>query len=127
MTRQRKTILNIIKTSNEHMTAEEIYMKAKQVMPSIAIGTVYRNLGLMTEAGEIRRIPIPDSADRYDKSTKPHEHLVCQKCGEVHDVFIDGLMEYLSRQTGVEITGYDLNLRFICENCRPRDKTKNSQ
>ncbi|HOQ07039.1 MAG TPA: transcriptional repressor [Clostridiales bacterium] len=127
MTRQRKTILNIIKISNEHMTAEEIYMKAKKVMPSIAIGTVYRNLGLMTEAGEIRRIPIPDSPDRYDKSTKPHEHLVCQKCGEVHDVFIDGLMEYLSRQTGVEITGYDLSLRFICENCRTQDDKKKPQ
>jgi len=127
VTRQRKTILNIIKISNEHMTAEEIYMKAKKVMPSIAIGTVYRNLGLMTEAGEIRRIPIPDSPDRYDKSTKPHEHLVCQKCGEVHDVFIDGLMEYLSRQTGVEITGYDLSLRFICENCRTQDDKKKPQ
>ncbi len=121
MTRQRKTILEIIKTSNEHMTAEEIYLKAKKVMPSIAMGTVYRNLGLMTEAGEIRRIPIPDSPDRYDKSVKPHEHMVCQECGEVHDVFIDGLLEYLRQSTGAEITGYDLNLRFICENCRRKD------
>ena len=118
MTKQRRTILNVIKKSNEHMTAEEIYIKAKKEMPSIAIGTVYRNLGLMTDAGEIRRIPIPNSPDRYDKSTIPHEHLVCQKCGTVHDMFIEGLREFLQRQTGIEITGYDLNLKFICENCK---------
>jgi len=117
LTRQRKTILEIIKSSPGHITAEEIYAKAKQIMPSIAIGTVYRNLGLMEEAGEIRRLPIPDKPDKYDKSTEPHEHLICQKCGEIADLFVSGLREYLKQQTGIEITGYDLNLRYICEKC----------
>ena len=100
------------------MTAEEIYLKAKQKMPTIAIGTVYRNLGVMVDAGQIRRITIPDSPDRYDRSTKPHEHLFCMKCGEVHDVFITGLKDYLERQAGIEITGYNLNLKYICEKCK---------
>ena len=95
MTRQRKTILEIIKTSYDHMTAEEIYLKAKKVMPSIAMGTVYRNLGLMTKPGDPAH-PDPDSPDRYDKSVKPHEHMVC-RCGEVHDVFIDGLLGTFGR------------------------------
>jgi Fe2+ or Zn2+ uptake regulation protein len=97
------------------MTAEEMYMKAKQTMPSIAIGTVYRNLGLMTKAGEIRRITIPNSPDRFDKSAQPHEHLICQKCGEVTDIFIPNSCEYLQQQTGIEIVGFDL--KYICEKC----------
>jgi Fe2+ or Zn2+ uptake regulation protein len=121
LTKQKQAILNIIKKSDGHMTAEEIYMKAKKELPSIAIGTVYRNLGLMTDAGEIRRIAIPNSPDRYDKSTKPHEHLVCQKCGTVYDTFVTGLKEFLQQQAGVEITGYDLNLKFICDKCKPKN------
>lgn len=120
MTKQRRTILEIIKSSPGHMTAEEIYAKAKQIMPSIAIGTVYRNLGLMADEGEIRRFPIPGKPDRYDKSVKPHEHLVCQRCGEISDFFVSGLQDYLERQTGIEITGYDLNLRYICEKCKEK-------
>ncbi len=118
MTKQRKLILDIIKSSSGHMTAEEIYAKAKQVIPSIAIGTVYRNLGLMAEAGEIRRLAIPDKPDKYDKSSKPHEHLICQKCGEISDLFVSSMHEFLKQQTGIEITGYDLNLRYICDKCQ---------
>lgn len=118
LTRQRKAILDVINSYPGHMTAEEIYLKAKQKMPTIAIGTVYRNLGVMVDAGQIRRITIPDSPDRYDRSTKPHEHLICKKCGEVHDVFITGLKDYLERQAGIEITGYNLNLEYICEKCK---------
>ncbi len=118
LTKQRKIILEIIKSSSDHMTAEEIYTKAKQIMPSIAVGTVYRNLGLMTEAGEIRRLAIPDKPDKYDKSVQPHEHLICQKCGEVSDLFVSSLQDYLQQQTGIEITGYDLNLRYICGKCK---------
>lgn len=120
LTKQRKIILEIIKASSGHLTAEEIYARAKQIIPSIAIGTVYRNLGLMAEEGEIRRLPMHDKPDRYDKSAEPHEHLVCQECGEISDLFISGLQDYLKQQTGLEITGYDLNLKYICEKCRNR-------
>jgi Fe2+ or Zn2+ uptake regulation protein len=122
LTKQRKAILDVINSNPGHMTAEEIYMKVKKKLPSIAIGTVYRNLALMAEAGEIRRLPIPGSPDRFDRSTRPHEHAVCQKCGEVCDIFVDGMKEYLQQHTGMEITGYDLNLRCICEKCKERNQ-----
>lgn len=102
----------------EHMTAEEIFMKAKQIQPSIAVGTVYRNLGLMTEAEEIRRIVMPNAPDRYDKSLLPHEHIICQNCKELSDISISDLKGYLEKQTGIEILGYDLNLRYICDKCK---------
>jgi Fe2+ or Zn2+ uptake regulation protein len=93
-------------------------MKAKQLQPSIAVGTVYRNLGLMTEAGQIRRISMPNSPDRYDKSILPHEHIVCQSCGTLSDLYVSNLKDYLEKQTGIEILGYELNLRYICDKCK---------
>lgn len=124
MTKQRKLILDIIKSSNGHMTAEEIYIKAKQTQPSIAIGTVYRNLGLMTQAEEIRRISIPNAPDRFDKFTGPHEHLICQNCGVLSDINVSDLKDYLQVQTGIEIISYELNLRYICNGCKGMEGSK---
>ena len=100
------------------MTADEIYMKAKKVQPFIAVGTVYRNLALMEKDGEIRRIAIANVPDRFDKSTYLHEHLVCQKCGALSDIFLPDLQDYLVKQTGIQISGYDLNLKYICNECQ---------
>ncbi len=119
MTKQRRLILDIILSSSmEHMTADEIYMNAKKIQPSIAIGTVYRNLGLMTEAGDIRRVAVPNGPDRFDKLLHPHEHIICQKCGKLSDISVSGLKDYLDKQTGIEILGYDLSLRYLCNDCK---------
>lgn len=118
MTKHRKLILEIIRASKEHLTAEEIYMQAKQVQSSIAVGTVYRNLGLLTKAGEIRKLVMTNGPDRYDKSLIPHEHLSCQYCGRVSDIAVFDLKNYLEMQTGIEILGYDLNIRYMCEQCK---------
>jgi Fe2+ or Zn2+ uptake regulation protein len=117
LTKHRKLILEIIKSSAGHMTADEIYMKAKQIQPSIAVGTVYRNLGLMIESEEIRRVIIPNAPDRFDKFTQPHDHLICQNCGALSDISVTNLKDYLEKQTGIKIIGYDLNLRYICDVC----------
>lgn len=121
MTKHRKLILEIIKSSAGHMTADEIYTKAKQIQPSIAVGTVYRNLGLMTESGEIRRVIIPNAPDRFDKLTQPHDHLICQNCGALSDISVANLKGYLEKQTGIKIIGYDLNLRYFCDECRKKE------
>lgn len=118
MIKHRQLILDIIMSSTEHMTADEIFMKAKQMQPSIAVGTVYRNLGLLTEAREIRRVVMLNAPDRYDKTLLPHEHLICQNCKGLSDTSVSGLKDYLEKQTGIEILGYDLNLRYICDKCK---------
>ncbi len=120
MKNHRKLILDIIKSSDGHMKAEEIFLKAKQLQPSIAVGTVYRNLGLMTEAGEIRKISILNAPDRYDKTLLPHEHLICRNCGELSDITVSDLKEYMEMHTGIKILGYELNLIYICDKCKNR-------
>ncbi len=118
MTRQRELILNIIKCSDTHPTAEDIFRDAKKVMPSLAYGTVYRNLSLMLDAGEIRLVEVSDGSNRYDKNTEPHDHIICPVCGAVKDVFWGDLTPLFSEMSGETIVSYELNLRAVCDGCR---------
>ena len=73
MTRQRALILGIMREKcPEHLTADEIFCHARQAMPHIARGTVYRNLKLMELDGEIGHLEMPDGPDRYDANPSPH-------------------------------------------------------
>lgn len=127
MTRQRQLIYNIIQRADDHPTAEMIYARAKAEMPSIAFGTVYRNLKLMVDAGEILHIPVAGESDRYDKTIRPHEHMQCIECGRVADCDPGDLKSYFSSRIGEEIVSYTLNLFYICNECRQKQKRENNQ
>ena len=92
MTRQRALILNIMQESPKHLTADEIFALARQRMPGIARGTVYRNLKLMEQAHEIAKLEMPDGAGRFDKTPTPHGHLYCDGCGSLQDIPVIGLV-----------------------------------
>lgn len=117
LTEQRRIIKEVIMQSPEHMTADTIYTKARQAMPNIAVGTVYRNLGLLVDSGEIRRIVVPDAPHRYDKNTHPHEHLLCAQCGEMVDIEAGDLISHLSSICGMKVLSYDLAVVGICSQC----------
>lgn len=118
MTKQRRLIYEIINERAVHLTAEEIYERAQQRMPDIARGTVYRNLGLMVQAGEIRRIELSGGAACYDRTVAPHVHLICKRCAAVQDRFIENLTDKISALTGEEVADCDLIAYHICANCR---------
>lgn len=118
MTKQRELILRIIGQAEEHLTAEQVYVRAKEQMPSIAIATVYRNLNLMVQAGEIRRVPVLNAPDRFDKKILPHDHLICGKCGRLFDIEIPGLSALLEEQIQSPVEAYELNIHFTCPDCR---------
>lgn len=118
MTRQRALIARILRTAGRHLTAEEICQLARQSMPSIAVGTVYRNLRLMAECGELRRVETAGGPVRYDANRSPHGHLVCRVCGRLEDVAVPFLAPYLSRATGEAEPDYDLSISWVCPVCR---------
>jgi len=118
MTKQRQIIYDIVMQSCDHPTAEQIYMMAKRIKPDIAIGTVYRNLGILSQSGHILHIPILDGPDRYDKTLSPHEHMTCIHCGAVIDADIGDLTRQLRDASGLEITSYDLDLKGVCCKCQ---------
>lgn len=120
MTKQKELILNIIHRSMNHPTAEDIYIEAKKIMPSISQGTVYRNLNLLVESNEVRRITGLDSKEHYDKSLIPHEHFICQKCGKIEDVFDMDIISYLKKNTNKRINSYELIVKGYCSLCNER-------
>ena len=120
MTKQRQLIFEILSEMRGHPTAEQIFLEAKRRMPSIAMGTVYRNLGLMVDAGEIRRVVIANEPDRFDHTLAPHHHMICTRCGQVTDIASGDMRSYIEKLAGVEIESYDLSIRYICPVCREK-------
>lgn len=118
MTKQKQLVLDIVKNSCEHLPAEAIYILAKKQMPSIAIGTVYRNLNSLADEGEIRRLEIPNAPDRFDKTVTAHEHMVCTRCGKLTDLRIENLKELIRAAAGEEPVSYHLCVSHICKDCR---------
>ncbi|MCR4716057.1 MAG: transcriptional repressor [Lachnospiraceae bacterium] len=87
--KQRDAILAFLKTRKDHPTADTIYDNVKKDIPNISLGTVYRNLAVLTEIGEIQKLSFDGSSDRYDPVTAPHCHFRCRNCGSVYDVDVD--------------------------------------
>ena len=116
MTRQRALILGIMREKcPEHLTADEIFSHARQAMPHIARGTVYRNLKLMELDGEIGHLEMPDGPDRYDANPTPHGHLLCDSCGDLADLPVVGLILYWLWN------GDHPQIRYICPKCRAKN------
>ena len=123
MTKQRAAILQAMMEGERHMNAEDIFNRAKQILPSLALGTVYRNLNQMCEEGEIFRIPVPGQPDHYDKNPVKHEHTYCERCGSLTDLQLPQLMQLL-QETCPGFTGYQLTVCNICETCRANEEIK---
>jgi Fe2+ or Zn2+ uptake regulation protein len=118
MTRQRQLIYDIVTAAPVHMTAEEIYDKARAAMPSVARGTVYRNLGVLAQEGKIQKLEMPSAPARYDRESRLHPHLVCDHCGQVEDLILpEGMLEPLTGALPVKVTGYDLKIFYTCARC----------
>lgn len=121
MTRQRALIYDILQNSGRHLTADEIFSQAQHRMPSIARGTVYRNLKLMEQDAEIARLEMPEGPDRFDKTAVPHGHLYCDGCGSLTDVPVIGLVKELEAAIGTEVLSYRLTVHYFCPNCRKKN------
>ena len=117
MTKQRALILQLIRESSGHLTAEEIYQAAQEKMPGIALATVYNNLLSLASSGMIRRISIQGERDRYDKTDVPHVHMICKECGKIWDYPSEGLLEKMEQAMGVSIDYYELAVHCRCADC----------
>lgn len=123
--RQRESIKKFLMTQTTHPTADIVYENMKQIYPNISLGTVYRNLSLLTDLGEIQKLPSLGGADRYDARTSPHCHFICTECGNITDLDIkaaDVLVNEASEQFSGRITGYSARFFGLCEECMKKQK-----
>ncbi|MBR2722341.1 MAG: transcriptional repressor [Clostridia bacterium] len=117
MTKQRELILSILKQSDRHLTADEIFFLAKLKMPSIAMATIYNNLNALDEAGVIHRLHIDGVADCFDKLTEPHDHLLCTHCGRIRDVRLPSVRPAIEGDIGTPFSEYELVVHYTCPEC----------
>ena len=116
--KQRELVMQQVETLRDHPTAEEIYQHALKECPGLSLGTVYRNLNSLVEAGRVRRVSIPGQPDRFAHTLPWHGHLYCTCCGQVEDLDLDpGLVrQLLSGQPG-RITDCVVTWIGLCERC----------
>lgn len=111
MTKQRKTILKVLKNTDSHPTADSIYEEVKKEIPNISLGTVYRNLNLLADKGKITVINYANDQSHYDGNTENHYHFRCNDCGDVFDIELKLLNEKVNNKV-------ENNSDFIVENHR---------
>ncbi len=95
--RQRQMIYNFLMTRKDHPTADVVYKNVRQEYPNISLGTVYRNLTLLADRGEILRIQVGDGVDHFDADTSRHCHFFCSDCGGVTDMQLDCVEDMFTR------------------------------
>lgn len=123
--RQRESIKSCLMARHDHPTADDIYLKIREEYPNISLGTVYRNLNLLVEIGEIQRLCCGNGADHFDGDTTPHYHFVCRNCGAVEDLPMsvsEQLNQMASGYTAGHIVSHSIYFYGTCENCLREEK-----
>ena len=118
-TRQRQLILEAVRSHCDHPTAEQIYRDVAEQAPTISKGTVYRNLSVLAQEGELTQVEAPD-ASRFDLRQDRHHHLVCSACGAVVDapvVYQEQLDTLAAQESGFIVTGHHTIFQGLCPSC----------
>ena len=116
---QRDKILEVLKNTKCHPTASYVYEKVREEIPNISLGTVYRNLALLSRTGHILKLDLGTGSEHFDGDISSHYHIVCKKCNQVTDVYEheDSLNAFASKYFKGKITGHSLVFFGECENC----------
>ncbi|MBO5279498.1 MAG: transcriptional repressor [Lachnospiraceae bacterium] len=125
--KQRQMILDIAMARHDHPTADQIYLDVRSLDNKISRGTVYRNLGILSENGQITNVKVP-SADRYDSRADRHYHIFCTSCGRVFDAPLSYNQEYdeqITKETGFQIIRHRMIFEGLCPECSTKSNSTN--
>jgi Fe2+ or Zn2+ uptake regulation protein len=121
MTRQRQVIMEELRATDQHPSADDLHGRVKQKLPRISLGTVYRNLEILTELGEIQTIALAGNLKRFDGIPQNHYHMRCVHCDRLVDApmeVIDSLERALQEKTEFRILDHQLEFTGICPDCQ---------
>jgi Fur family ferric uptake transcriptional regulator/Fur family peroxide stress response transcriptional regulator len=121
LTRQRATILAVVRDSCDHLTANEIYDEARRRLPSISFATVYNSLRYLKDAGLLTEINFGNGSSRYDRETTRHDHALCNRCGKLVDLDLEPPPEMIrtaARRSKFLPESIHFTLRGLCPDCR---------
>jgi len=125
MTRQREVILEELRKVNTHPSADEIYDMVRKRLPRISLGTVYRNLEILSESGDIQKLEPGCTLKRFDGNPSEHSHIRCIRCHRIADApmvpdFAIDLKQV--NATDFEIVGHRLEFLGVCPQCSGNSK-----
>ena len=121
LTKQREVVLQVIVDAEEHPTANEVFDRAKQLLPGISFATVYNSLRYLKETNLIGEISFGSGASRFDSLTSRHDHAICTKCGKLVDMEIelpDEIVNLATRFSKFKLESIELTLRGLCPECK---------
>ena len=120
MTNQRKIILEELCKVYSHPTASDVYEMVRKRLPRVSLGTVYRNLELLSNCNTIQKLDFGEPHKRFDGNPKLHYHINCTKCGRVDDAPLPlkpGLEEEAAKISGYQINSHHISYSGICPDC----------
>jgi len=120
MTKQKRIILEVLKNTKSHPTADWVYEKVKKKIPNVSLGTVYRNLNILKNQGEITELCYGKGFSRFDGNPSNHYHFTCEKCGKIMDVEIGIFTEVdkaVAKHMSAKIDHHRLEFYGACQDC----------
>jgi len=119
-TKQRQAVLQVIRESDEHLTANEVFDEARRLLPGISFATVYNSLRYLKNEKLIGEIRFGTDTTRYDRKLTRHDHALCNNCGKLVDLELSipvRLIEEASALSKFEAESIELTLRGLCPEC----------
>lgn len=120
MTKQRHSVLRVIRESDKHLTANEVFEGARRLLPGISFATVYNSLRYLKEEGLIGEIRLGTDAHLYDRKLTRHDHAICNECGKLVDLEMPvptSLLKTAADLSKFEAESIELILRGLCPDC----------
>lgn len=121
---QKQLVLDAVAQLADHPTADEVYACIVKNHPTVSKATVYRNLSSLSEDGILRHVRMPEGANRFDHTLKPHFHIECMSCGALRDVWMQSdekLSREVERTTGYSQVQYDIVFTGVCSACQEHE------
>lgn len=130
MTRQRRAILEVLRSTKSHPSADWVFREVRRRLPRVSLATVYRNLHQLAAAGLIQELPVGGSICRFDADTSLHYHIRCLDCGRIDDLDLapqSALEEAARKATDFTILTHHVEFLGYCPRCARRGPSKSAQ
>ena len=127
LTKQRETVLRVIRESDKHLTANEVFDDARRMLPGISFATVYNSLNYLKNEGLIGEIKFGTDANLYDRKLTRHDHALCNSCGKLVDLELSipkKLLEEAANRSKFKPETIELTLRGLCPECSKQKEVR---
>lgn len=118
-TKQREAILEVLQNTDRHPTADWVYQEVRKMMPNVSLGTIYRNLKVLSENGEILELTFGSTHSHFDANSDDHYHFVCENCDAIHDLDMEVAKDLENRveKRGFLVNTHRLEFYGLCPEC----------